>query len=329
MHELILYNADGTSKNITSMISNLSWSSNEDTLGVQLDFDMVNSKGRIYLPLPEGLGIGSLLILRNNGKEIFRGIIVTEEINGEFSRHYTAFDYAFYLNKSKGIYQFNRIQASKAIKQLLNDFNIPIGNITNIPTIINHIYYDKVISDIIKDILQQATNETGQKYRLEMREGKLYIEKQTDLVINATFKLASNLKENNITSAISNPTRRRSIEEMKNSIMIVVNNKDSATLVGEAKDETSIKQYGILQEVQTIDEKDIAQAKNIAQTLLKELNKIFEDNSIECIGNDDVRAGRILNIVEPITGMNGQYRIKSCTHNVNGIHKMSLDLGVV
>ncbi|QEK13730.1 hypothetical protein FQB35_15495 (plasmid) [Crassaminicella thermophila] len=321
MHELIVYSFTGQQRNISSIIGTLSWFSSEDTLGVQLNFET---------PYSDVTKIGQMVVLRNNGKEIFRGIIVAEEINRKFSRSYIAFDYAFYLNKSKGIYQFNKIQASKAITQLLNDFNVPIGNIINIPTIINHIYYDKVISDIIKDILQQATNETGQKYRLEMREGKLYIEKQTDLVINATFKLASNLKENSITSAMSNPTRRRSIEDMKNSIMIVVNNKDSATLVGEAKDETSIKQYGLLQEVQTIDEKDIVQAKNIAQTLLKDLNKIFEDNSIECIGNDDVRAGRILEIIEPITGMNGQYRIISCTHNINnGIHKMSLDLGVI
>ncbi|TCO69497.1 XkdQ/YqbQ family protein [Marinisporobacter balticus] len=326
MHEVVLYNVDGTVKNISGMVGSLSWSSSEDTLGVQLDFDIAYND-IIYFP-KDVLDIGNIVVLINNGLEIFRGVIITEEINGEFSRHYIAFDYAFYLNKSKGIYQFNKVSASNAITQLLNDFSVPIGNITSMSTVVSYIYHDKVISDIIKDILQQAINETGQKYRLEMRAGKLYIEKQTDLVIQATFKLADNLSTNDITSAISNPTRRRSIEEMKNSIIVVANNKDSMRVAGEEKDDNSVKQYGLLQDVQSIDEKDIAQARSIAQTLLKDLNRIFEDNSIETIGNDEVRSGRILNIVEPITGMNGQYRIKSCTHSLsNGIHKMTLNLG--
>lgn len=316
MHELYV-----NGKKITPIIGSLTWSSNEDALGVQLSFSVA------YANIVD---VGNLVLLKNGDKEIFRGIITAEEINGEYSRSYIAFDFAFYLNKSKGIYQFNNVKASNAINRLLNDFNVPIGKITSINTIINYIYYDKVISDIIRDILQQATNETGIKYRLEMREGKLFIEKQSDLVINATFKLASNLAAKNITNAISNPTRRRSIEEMKNSIIVISNNNEVVRTEAIAKDEQSISNYGLLQEVQTVEEKDIAQSKNIANTLLKEFNRIFEENSIETIGNDDIRAGRILNINEPKTGMNGNYRIKSCTHTVsNGIHRMNLDLGVV
>lgn len=316
MHELYV-----NGKKITPIIGSLTWSSNEDALGVQLSFNVA------YANIVD---IGNLVLLKNGDKEIFRGIVTTEEINGEYSISYIAFDFAFYLNKSKGVYQFNNVKASNAIVRLLNDFNITIGNIASINTIINYIYFDKVISDILKDILQQSTNETGIKYRLEMREGKLFIEKQSDLVINATFKLASNLAAKNITNAISNPTRRRSIEEMKNSIIVISNNNDVVRTEAIAKDEQSISNYGLLQEVQTVEDKDIAQSNNIANTLLKEFNRIFEENSIETIGNDAVRAGRILNINEPKTGMNGNYRIKSCTHTVNnGIHRMNLDLGVV
>ncbi|WP_157047245.1 XkdQ/YqbQ family protein [Alkaliphilus metalliredigens] len=315
-------------KSITALVGNLTWTSHESTLGVQLNFDTAYNN-IIYFP-KDLIDIGDVVVLSNDGNEVFRGIIVTEEINGEFSRHYIAFDYAFYLNKSKGVYQFNGIQASKAIEQLLNDLNIPVANIASITTIINHIYFDKVISDIIKDILLQATQETGQRYRLEMRAGKLYIENEVDLIVNATFKLAENIESYNVTTAISNLSRRRSIEEMKNSIIIISENGESIKTVGSAKESTSIQKYGLLQEVQSVDEKDISQANHIARTLLKDLNKIFEDNSVELIGNDSVRAGRIINISEPITGMNGQYKIKSCTHNVsNGIHKMSLDLGVL
>ena len=74
-----------------------------------------------------------------------------------------------------------------------------------------------------------------------------------------------------------------------------------------------------------MDSKDIAQARNIAKNKLAELNKIAEDTSIELLGSDAVRAGRILEITEPITGLSGKYLVKECTHTYkNRIHKMSL-----
>lgn len=330
MHKLVVYRENGKYDDYTNIVGSVGWSSSEDTLGVQLDFAAANNKSAIYLPPATSLNVGSMIGLLNGNKEIFRGIAVTEESNGIMTKNYTAFDFAFYLNKSKGIYQFNGISAFFALNTLFEDFGVPIGNIAMIPTIIDYIYYDKTISDIIKDILNKAYEETGIKYRMEMRGGKIYIEKQEDLIISANFQLASNLGYRNILDAISNPNVRRSIEEMKNSIQIVVSNRESGLLVAEAKDDDSIKRYGLLQDVQSIEEKDIAQAKNIAENLLKDFNRIVEDVSFECPGNDDVRAGRLINIKEPVTGINGTYRIKSCSHSLdNGIHKMSLNLGVV
>jgi hypothetical protein len=61
-----------------------------------------------------------------------------------------------------------------------------------------------------------------------------------------------------------------------------------------------------------------------------QIGKVFEENSIDMMGDDNVKAGRLIDIEEPITGMSGRYLIKSTSHNVSkGIHRMSLDLEVV
>jgi len=308
---------------ITPITGLLTWKSSIDQLGVQLDFEIAYNDDR-YFPV-NPVDIGSMIVLAGQA-EIFRGIVVTEQKTGRGAVQYTCFDPAFYLNQSKAIYQFKGMAADGAIKKVLGDFGVPVGGVAGMPTLITQIYNDKIVADIIRDILDRVEKETGAKHRMEMRAGKLHIEKQTDLLIKPTFKLAENLAEVPVTAAISNPTRRRSIEEMRNSIKIV----SEDNVVGEAKNDGLIKQYGLLQEVQSIDKKDTAQAKQIAQNLLKDLGRIMEENSIEVPGHDDVRAGRLIEVEEPVTGMTGRYLVKDVAHTVrNGIHTMQLGLGVM
>lgn len=321
MHQLFNI-SNNLQTNITPMLGDIQWRSDINELGEQLDFNIAFNDDR-YFPM-NPVDIGNIISLTNE-EEIFRGIVVSEQRNGRGAVSYTSFDYAFYLNKSSGIYQFNRVPAKKAIETILKDFKVPIGSITEIPTIINKIFNERLISDIIKEIITIAEDEQGIKYRLEMKQGKLYISKQEDLIIKASFKLADNIQPYDILSSISNPSRKRTIENMKNSIKLVFDNK----VIAQEKKNDLIDKYGLLQEVKTVDKKDKAQAKNIAKKKLEELGKIFEDNSLEMIGNDNVRAGRIIEIEEPITGMTGQYLIKSANHTLkNGIHRMQLTLEV-
>ncbi|MEH6940773.1 XkdQ/YqbQ family protein [Bacillus sp. JJ722] len=301
-------------KDISGLVGNVSWHSNVDTLGMQLDFNLAYSDMK---EIPKNVvSIGDLIILKNNNTELFRGIVVSEKSAGRSPRSYVCFDFAFYLNKSKIIKQFNKHTASNAIQEVLREFNIP-NKVVSIPTKISTIYKDKVVSDIIKDILSQATKELGIKYRMEMRGGTLVIEKQKDLYVKARVDL------------IGNPSRSQSIEEMKNSIVIVSGDEKVTKVVAKAKDNKNIKKYGLLQDVQSVDQKDIAKAQNIANQTLKELNVIKEDNSIELLGDDNVRAGRLLKVNEPITGIVGTYLITDCKQSLNnGIRKMSLTLGV-
>jgi len=258
---------------ITQLIGNLNWKDNIDTLGMELTFDLANNDEK-YVPKIDINMKEHILLKNSNGKEIFRGKIVDENINGRLSKSYISYDYSFYLNKSKVIKQFNGIKASEAIKQLCNMLNVPIGNIVDIKTLINKIYKDKTISEIIKDILDQATKELKKRHRLEMREGKLYIEKYEDLIINPKLQLFAQ-PDVRLTDVIgSNISRNRSIEELKNSILIASGNEKSSRIIVTAKDEQSIKDFGLLQEVESVEDKDIAQARNIANNKLKELNRI-------------------------------------------------------
>lgn len=321
MHQLFNISND-IETNITPLVRDIQWRSSINELGEQLDFNIALNDDRYFPATP--IDLGNVISLRNKD-EIFRGIVVAQQKNGRGSVGYTCFDYAFYLNKSSDIYQFNKVSARKAIETILNDFHISIGSVASMPTIINKIYSARPVSDIIKDIIDLAEKEQGIKYKMEMRRGRLYIERQHDLVIKPVFKLAENIQAYDVSNSISNPSRKRSIENMKNSIKLISEDK----VIAEVQNHSLVTKYGVLQEVKSVDGKEKAEARNIARNMLQELGKVFEENSVEMLGNDSVRAGRIMEIYEPVTGMKGQYLINDVTHTVkNGIHRMQLGLGV-
>lgn len=308
---------------VTEFSGNITWSDSIDTLGMQLDFSVAYSNER-YFP-KFSIDPGDIAVFKNE-TEIFRGIVTSKSYARE-EQTITAFDFCFYLNKSKVVKQFNSINASDAITQLCETLNIKVGGVDKMETLINHIYYDKTAAEIIEDILEQETAETGKKYIKEMQGDSFYIFERTSKIITPQFKPAINIAPFDAWLAAGEPSRELSIEDMRNSILIVSGNEKSVRTIASAKDENSINKYGLLQEIESVDEKNLNKAQNTADNKLKELNVVKETVSIELLGDDTARAGRVIYLEEETSGIKGKYIINSCSHTLSGgVHTMSLEL---
>ena len=328
-YSLILAKNSGMSYNITKLISNLNWSDDLETLGTKLNFDFARNMNDKYMSRFDIAECGDKIVLSNGTNEVFRGII-TDLDWSKYGKGVTCFDYAFYLNQSKTVKQFYKIQASKAITELCKLFNVPVGKIEVMNTRITKIYKDKTIAEIIKDIIQQVEHETGVKYRLETRAGKVYVIKYYEISINPTFQPSENIPSFKILNAIGDISKSESIQDMRNSILVTSDDEKSTKINATEKDQKNIDTYGLLQEVMTVDKKDESQARQIAKNKLKELNKIQKDITVNLLGNDEFRAGRILSIENALFSLSGKYLIKSSNHSVNGsIHKCSVTLSEV
>lgn len=323
---VILAKNSGKKYNIQKLVSNLAWSDALETLGTQLTFDFIRNREDLNFSKFDLIEIGDKIILKNNENETFRGIITDVSWN-RYSKGINCFDYAFYLNQSKTIKQFHNITASKAIKELCGMFSIPVGTIDEMTTNINKIYKDKTIAEIIKDILLQVQNETGIEYRLEMLEGKLYITKYKEITVDLQFQPAETLATFDITKILGNISKNESIQNMRNSVLVSSQDQESTRIVQKAEDKKSIEVFGLLQDVLTLDDKNESQTKNVAQNKLEKLNKVQEDINISVLGNDSLRAGRIISIENKLFDLSGKYLIKSSSHTYNNsIHKCDLIL---
>lgn len=327
MHQLLLLKS-GTRKNITQLVGGLSWSSNVDALGVELAFEYATNDSKPF----EGMDIieaGDQLMLANGGQPLHYFVVVKIGSTGRFGKSITCFDRAWYLNKNETIIQFRRVSATQAIQKLLDRFGVK-HRIATMPTLITHIYKDEVVSDILLDILQQVEQETGKRYRMEMQRDELVIASESDLLITPQTALSGNTATFPLAETVSNPSREISIEEMKNKVVVVADGEESLKVYAERQNDASIARYGLLTEVVTVDQKNAAQARQIASTTLKSLNRTGEAISCEMLGHDDVRAGRIMDIKQPAAGIVGRFRIRSANHTVaNGIHRVAVELEAI
>ncbi|GED13975.1 hypothetical protein [Aneurinibacillus migulanus] len=316
-HQIFLTH-EGTRYELTPVVGPMSWSDSIEELGQRLDFTLPIASATPYFKFK--IAPADIVTVINEGKVIFMGYIFDMTYT-ETNRAITCYDPLFYLNKSKTTIQFKgKETATACVKKLLGPFAIPTARIATMNTKIKKIYNEQTYSDIIKDILYQAKRDIGEDYRFQMENGKLVIDRQNAFLLDVAIKLSSNSGKFDLLEFISNPQRRVSISELRNSIVIT---KDDQVYTSIAAPD-SIGKYGLLQEAITFDGNTLSDAKRQALSALQELNRVNEEVSFDLLGHDDVRSGRVLKITEAKTGIIGQFIITSTNHTLaNGIHKVS------
>lgn len=282
--------------------NNISWNSDADTLGTQLSFECVKD-----------IDEGSVINLFINGVEYFRGVIINKT-EGRWYFSYVVNDYSFYL-KNKTIKQFNKIPASDAISSIMGECYIQ-ADVVSIPTKINKIYKTSY-ADMIDDILEQAQADQGVEYFKEIDVTTLRIKQVQDQKIAPKIILPDTI---DIES---------SIEKMKNKIIVTSTGDESAKVYAAAEDTTYQWFYGVLSDVIEIEDKDVAQAQNMANNMLSKYNKIFKNTTFEVIaveGAETIKANRLL-YISIGKRLNSFCKIKSATHTLsNGLHKVNINV---
>lgn len=314
-------------KDVTDIIGNLTWRDTVDTLGVEVDFELPINRYDKKFEFLYDITLGDpIQILNAKGEVLVQAIIVTETPNGKITS-FTAYDMAWYLNKSTVIKQFKKMIGNDCVKSLCKEIGIKV-EVSGLDTKIDKIYKDKAVSEVIKDIIEQCSQFNSKKFFIEFNNGTLKVMPYQKIKVFGTFEIQKD-KFININENIGGVSLSKSIVDMKNSVLVITENKGAIRTIGEEQDSKSIEKYGKLQEVVTLDEKEFSKANLVAKNELKKLNKITEDFSIDVLGDDKVKSGRVIDIDLPLFNLKGEYLIKESNHTIsNHIHKISLKLEV-
>lgn len=311
--KLKLYH-DGKAKDITASAGSVEWGDSLDSLGT--DFSFTCRKGPYA---------GDHIVLFYGKTEIFRGIILDVGFSDGQTREIKGRDFAFYLDKNETAIQFKKISAKQAIEKLCDRYEVPIGSIAKMNTSIKKVYKGETAYDIIMDILSQVEEETGDKHRVEMRKGKLYVVKNSSIKVEPYYINEAGKKV--ISAEVCGISGTRSIEEMKNKIVVAGSGEDSLQIKATVKDSKSIKKYGLLTKVETQDNLNESKARNIGKNKLKALNRIETNFTAKMQGGVNTQSGRLIYFNRPEVGVKGWYLIRSCRHQItNGKHTLTCEM---
>lgn len=307
-------------KDITVTVGNLAWQNTIAELATTMTFsiakvDMPHTS--VYLPTE-----GSIISMVTN-VEVFRGIVLTIDDGSDLSNNYTVCDFGFYLNKSKETYQFNQISVNRLLSQVCSDFGIGIDSICDISYTVTKIFLDKTVSEIIKEVLTETGLHTGYSYNFDVTPLGLRVYRLGDFKAYPEFRVSPNTPRTYSVPYRGNVSHSTSIEDMKNSVKIVTGDEKGFSVKATARDEQLISEYGLLQEVEKIDDDKTSGASEMASQRLKELSTNKETFSFEIIEEMDsyTRAGMEIDV----DGV--MFIIEGSDHSVkNGVHIVNLGL---
>lgn len=312
----VVHIVNDISTDISAFCGNITRRDNVDSLGVELGFEYLNN--RIYdgYTAFTDIRLGQTICFYDNNELIFQGQII--KLTRSNPSHYsvTCFDNAFYLNKTNVKIQFSNMDVKSAIEKLCSQNYIPCKVDCDIATKVTKIYNYESISSIIDDLLKQATNDTGLKYRREYNYGSLYV--------NAMNNLKMIWQSKPLVSEFSYDS---DLTNFANRVVVVSSSEKNTTVFAEAKNDGSIKLYGQYTHYEKVDDKNKATAQAIANQKLRELSRMVDSVSVTLLGDNYVRAGRILQFAQPAIGLEGNYLVHECEHSYTGVlHTMTCQI---
>lgn len=319
-HRFLLYKGS-TVTDITEAVSSPEARDELSALSVELTFTAVRNNNRDKYMHWYDIQPGDKIRVVNHGAEVFSGVILTVGLDGTV----TANDPGWYLSKSETVLQVSNAAAADAVRRMCAKAGITAGTIDLPPTRISEVWVGSTPEQILEDILDICSAETGQTYRRRVRNGALQVGPLPSVPIIAYHKPADNLGAFDITLAKGDVTGSDSMSELTNSV-VLAEGGDTAKTLGRAYNSASIAKYGLLQEVETLSgDETTAQARQRVKNLLSQGDRLTRERTVEEIwGADEVVSGILLQFQPNSYGVTGVQRVTGVTHRYGHPHLMSL-----
>lgn len=301
--------------------SGIKWDTNISDQPGKLTFEYIDQEDII-------LNMGSVISLKVDGKGIFYGYLFKKSFSKIGKISVVAYDQMRYL-KNKGIYSFSNMTASAIFSNICADFKLKSEVVNASMYIVGPRLHDnKTLFEAIQYGIDETLTNTGNWYMIRDNFGKLQFVNVNTLKTNLFIGDASLLVDYDYNNSIDDDTY--------NQIQLVKENKESKKRERFiVEDSNNIKQWGILQYFEKVDEKaNAAQIQARAEMLLKLKNRSIKTLKLDTLGDLSVFAGTgvvvgISDLKKESVATNQYFMVTKCTHSFStDLHTMQLELQV-
>lgn len=320
--EILIDNKDGNVWDVSDIVKDINYRTSRIGKASSMEFTLIDQG--IYQDKKFKYQNGDIIRYKDGSNNVFLGYIFKVEVGRSEEVKILAYDQMRYLNVNH-TYSFTNMSATQIIQKIAKDFELTVGTLDDtsykIPALL---FDDKSLFDMICESLDKSLIANTTNFVFFDDFGKL------------TLKNISNMKYGFVIgegSLMTDYTYTKSIDDdTYNQVILYRDNKKSGKRdIYKIKDSGRIKNWGLLQLPQSVDEGlNDAQINDMLTRLITAKNRETRNLKIEALGDFRLRAGMYVNIYIERLGINKFFLVDECTHKKSGTnHTMSLDLRLV
>lgn len=313
---LILYR-DGKTYDISELVESIKWKGRKGSAARSVSISLLDCKGA-----QSGIDVtkGHQLIFNYKGKELFRGMIMSQQQSESFKMPITAYDNGIYLANNKDTFVYENKTVHDIFIDVCKRFGIKYSDVAKTSYKIPALTKSKTTAwDAILDAISQDFKATGTKYYVNSSKGVLSLIKRRENILQWVLETGGN---------IMSYTHKKSIEDIKTRLKIL---SDEDKVYAVKKNTELEKKIGIFQDIEKKDD-DLSEAKlqeHIKETL-KEISTPEISLSVEALGIPDVISGVGVYVIIDELGIKRTFYVDEDTHTFKGSsHTMNLTLNSV
>ena len=313
---LILYR-DGKTFDISELVESIKWKGRKGSAARSVSISLLDCKGA-----QSGIDVtkGHQLIFSYKGKELFRGMIMSQQQSESFKMPITAYDNGIYLSNNKDTFVYENKTVHDIFIDVCKRFGIKYSDVAKTSYKIPELTKSKTTAwDAILDAISQDFKATGTKYYVNSSKGVLSLIKRRENILQWVLETGGN---------IMSYTYKKSIEDINTRLKIL---SDEDKVYAVKKNTELEKKIGIFQDIEKKDD-DLSEAKlqeHIKETL-KEISTPEISLSVEALGIPDVISGVGVYVIIDELGIKRTFYVDEDTHTFKGgSHTMNLTLNSV
>lgn len=313
---LVLYKS-GKAYDISELAENIKWKGRKSSAARSLSVSLIDTD-----KIKSGIDVtrGDSIVFCYKGKELFRGMIMSQQQSESFKMPITAYDNGIYLANNKDTFVYENKTVHDIFIDVCKRFGIKYSDVAAASYKISELTKSKTTAwDVILDAVSQDFKATGTRYCVQSSKGVLSLLKRRENILQWVLETESN---------IISYSYKKSIENIKTRLKILA---DENAVYAVKKNEGLEKKIGIFQDIEKKDD-DLSQAKlnqQINETL-KEISTPEISLNAEAIGIPDVISGTGVYVKITPLDICRTFWVDEDTHTFKeNSHTMSLKLNSV
>lgn len=313
----LLIGRGDTFYNYTNLIVKLSYAGRKGAAPRSIDVTLYDSENLGSSRAKVNCGSGQTCILYDNGKEIFRGILMKEVYSSKRTLAIKAYDNCIRFCNNKGSFSYKKKRADEIFVSCCKKLGLKVGEAVNTKHVIGElIKKNTTYWDVIEDALSQTYKSTGIRYYVSAKKGKIYLKRRSEQKSMPVLELSANILSYDRTRSIENTRTRLTLRTSK----------------GEKKGSTANtgleKKIGKFREIETVDE-------DITKTEINQRIRVFKEETgiigqelkVTATGDTSVISGGCVYVYIRTIGAKRVMYVDEDTHTFeNGKHTMTLKL---